>query len=103
MHLNVGRNICWTAAVTDGIVNDRLKVVLKELEEQLMENVHLIRSGNLSKSMRNTLESLIIADSHAKTGTENSYGINFDMYERIRVLEFSSKIHDYFWFNLFSG
>ena len=80
LHLNEGRNICWTAAVTDGIVNDRLKVVLKELEEQLMENVHLIRSGNLSKSMRNTLESLIIADSHAKTGKENSYGINFDKY-----------------------
>ena len=54
--------------MTDGIVNDRLKDVLKEVGEQLMENVNLIRTGGLSKSLRNTLESLIIADSHAKTG-----------------------------------
>ena len=69
MYLHAGRNICWTAAVTDGIVNDRLKDVLKELGEQLIENVNLIRTGGLTKSMRSTLESLIIADSHAKTGT----------------------------------
>ena len=69
MYLQTGRNICWTAAVTDGIVNDRLKDVLKELGEQLLENVNLIRTGGLTKSMRSTLESLIIADSHAKTGT----------------------------------
>ena len=69
MYLHTGRNICWTAAVTDGIVNDRLKDVLKELGEQLLENVNLIRTGGLTKSMRSTLESLIIADSHAKTGT----------------------------------
>ena len=69
MYLYTGRNICWTAAVTDGIVNDRLKDVLKELGEQLLENVNLIRTGGLTKSMRSTLESLIIADSHAKTGT----------------------------------
>ena len=54
--------------MTDGIVNDRLKDVLKELGEQLLENVNLIRTGGLTKSMRSTLESLIIADSHAKTG-----------------------------------
>ena len=72
-HFYTGRNICWTAAVTDGIVNDRLKNVLKELGDQLLENVNLIRSGGLTKSLRSTLESLIIADSHAKTGEHNPF------------------------------
>jgi hypothetical protein len=66
--LSLGRSINWTAEVTDGIVNNRLKAYSEELGKQLAENVSLIRTGGLSKAMRNTLESLIISDSHSKTG-----------------------------------
>ena len=66
----VGRNINWTAEVTDGILNSTLKEYLTEFKKQLCENVELIRTGGLTKAMRNTLESLIILDSHAKTIVE---------------------------------
>ena len=54
--------------MTDGIVNDRLQNCLDQYGKQLSENVELIRTGGLTKAMRNTLEALIIADSHAKIG-----------------------------------
>ena len=67
MHLS-GRNINWTAEVTDGILNSTLKDYLSEFEKQIAENVKLIRMGGLTKAMRNTLQALIILDTHAKTG-----------------------------------
>ena len=66
--LTLGRNINWTAEVTDGILNNRLKDYQIEFRKQLEEVVALVRTGGLTKALRNTLEALIISDSHADTG-----------------------------------
>ena len=58
-----------------------MKDYLNQFGMQLNENVELIRTGGLTKAMRSTLESLIILDSHAKTGKATNDLTWFDVWK----------------------